>query len=237
MSSTNAPTHDDPAASTELNPHQALLADAAAAVQADQAAREARRPQNVGQGTLSLVGDSLGGVAVGAAAVVMGPVQGYKVSGPKGILGGALSGLAVGVAATTLGVGSGIAKFAQGTGKTLESLQGSSLPEKLLVMEGEGGTDRYKKERTRLYGELLADGAAGAAGGVGVLQPPVENELYDVLEVGVDASPGQIRKAYYRMAQRYHPDKHPDDKNATAKFQKISEAYQYVDHVFQTFYC
>lgn len=215
---------DDPSTSTDLNPHRELLAEAAAALREESDRREARRPKNVGQGTLGLVGDSLGGMAMGAAALVMGPVQGYKTAGPKGILGGALGGLAMGVAATTVGVGSGIAKFAQGTERTLDSFNGNQLPPRLVVKDGEGDEDRFKRERLELYEDLMKEANAGTAGAS--LQPPVEMELYKVLDVDPDATSAQIRKAYYRMAQKYHPDKHPDDPSATEKFQKISEAYQ-----------
>lgn len=157
----------------------------------------------------------------------MGPVQGYKASGAKGLLGGALGGLAAGVAATTIGIGSGIAKFAHGSGKTMERFGASSIPDKLKVADGVEKGTRYEEQRKAVYGELLTpDGQSAPGGAAGVLAKPVENELYDVLGVGADASAADIRKAYYRMAQKYHPDKHPDDQDATAKFQKISEAYQ-----------
>lgn len=216
------PTREDP---PEPNPQKELLAEAAEAIRLDEKAREERRPKNVRQGTVGLVGDSLGGVALGAAAVVMGPVQGYKQSGPKGIIGGTLGGLAMGVASAAVGVGSGIGKFAHGTSRSLSGLQSSGLPAKLVVKENED-PGAYREEKKLLYGELFSEFQSANPGGVGAMQPPVENELYEVLGVPVDANPGQIRKAYYKLAQRYHPDKHPDDKDATAKFQKISEAYQ-----------
>lgn len=220
-------TEEDP--HSDVNPQKALLEEAAAAVRADQEARESRRPKNVGQGAVGLVGDSLGGVAMGAAAIALGPVQGYKQAGPKGILGGALGGLAVGVATTTYGIGSGIEKFMTGTGRTIANFQKGELPKKLKVKDGAGDLQEYGREKEAVFGNLLKDGE-GLEGAAGGLQPPVENELYQVLGVDVDANQSQIRKAYYKMAQRFHPDKHPDDPEATEKFQKISEAYQYVLH-------
>eukprot|EP01068_Selenidium_serpulae_P015264 Selendium_serpulae@DN6193_c0_g1_i1.p1 len=50
--------------------------------------------------------------------------------------------------------------------------------------------------------------------------------FYDSLEVAPDASSNDIRKAYYKLARTCHPDKCPDDPEATEKFQKLGAAYQ-----------
>ncbi|CDF40775.1 unnamed protein product [Chondrus crispus] len=53
-----------------------------------------------------------------------------------------------------------------------------------------------------------------------------ETSLYDVLGVKPDATDSAIKKAYYLQAKNCHPDRHPDDPQATEKFQKLGEAYQ-----------
>lgn len=51
-------------------------------------------------------------------------------------------------------------------------------------------------------------------------------DLYTVLGVSKTASEDEIKKAYRKMAKQYHPDLHPGDKEAEAKFKEINEAYE-----------
>jgi len=50
-------------------------------------------------------------------------------------------------------------------------------------------------------------------------------DLYEVLEVERQASPSDLKKAYYRLAKKYHPDLNPGDKEAEEKFKEASNAY------------
>lgn len=50
-------------------------------------------------------------------------------------------------------------------------------------------------------------------------------DLYETLGVSRDASADELKKAYRKLAVKYHPDKNPDDKAAEAKFKEISSAY------------
>jgi curved DNA-binding protein len=52
-----------------------------------------------------------------------------------------------------------------------------------------------------------------------------KRDYYDVLGVKRDASEGQIKSAYRKLAKRYHPDRNKNDKTAEAKFKEIQQAY------------
>ena len=52
-----------------------------------------------------------------------------------------------------------------------------------------------------------------------------DSDYYEILGVGKTASDDEIKKAYRKLAMKYHPDHTKGDKNAEEKFKKISEAY------------
>ncbi len=52
-----------------------------------------------------------------------------------------------------------------------------------------------------------------------------KRDYYEVLGVGKDASADEIKKAYRKLAVKYHPDKNPGDKEAEEKFKEAAEAY------------
>ncbi|MDR1529703.1 MAG: molecular chaperone DnaJ [Burkholderiales bacterium] len=53
-----------------------------------------------------------------------------------------------------------------------------------------------------------------------------KKDYYEVLGIGRDASENDIKKAYRKLAMKYHPDRNPNDKTAEEKFKDVKEAYE-----------
>ncbi|CEL02624.1 hypothetical protein ASPCAL03791 [Aspergillus calidoustus] len=52
-----------------------------------------------------------------------------------------------------------------------------------------------------------------------------EPTYYEILDVPVTATPSEIKKKFYSLSLRHHPDRNPDDPTASSRFAKISSAY------------
>ncbi|TCD67705.1 hypothetical protein EIP91_012001 [Steccherinum ochraceum] len=61
---------------------------------------------------------------------------------------------------------------------------------------------------------------------IGTDEKPLETGYYDLLGVATDATTDEIKKAYRRLAIKFHPDKNRDDPNAEERFKDIAVAYQ-----------
>src|SRR6056297_823779 len=53
-----------------------------------------------------------------------------------------------------------------------------------------------------------------------------KRDYYEVLGISKDASKDEIKKAYRKMAIKYHPDKNPGDTEAETKFKEAAEAFE-----------
>ena len=53
-----------------------------------------------------------------------------------------------------------------------------------------------------------------------------KRDYYEVLSISKGASADEIKKAYRKLALKFHPDKNPDNKEAEEKFKEVQKAYE-----------
>jgi len=216
--------------------------------------RQDARPKNIATGTLQGGGAAIGGIVVGAGAVVLVPVvgtglgaaKGHSLSSNKagqvvgavggavgGLVAGAIGGVVVGAGAVVGGVGTGAFKVGEGTAnmfRTTKNKNKESDDDGVEMRVNEMERVEYEAMRDEMYAQILGYSTPGEQHAgmqkVAAAAVVVDTELYDTLGVAPDADPVAIRKAYYQRAAATHPDKNPHDKSAHARFQKIGEAYQ-----------
>eukprot|EP00535_Pseudo-nitzschia_heimii_P002797 CAMPEP_0197184684 /NCGR_PEP_ID=MMETSP1423-20130617/10317_1 /TAXON_ID=476441 /ORGANISM="Pseudo-nitzschia heimii, Strain UNC1101" /LENGTH=545 /DNA_ID=CAMNT_0042635561 /DNA_START=29 /DNA_END=1666 /DNA_ORIENTATION=+ len=196
-----------------------------------------KKPKNLQQGFMlgatKVLDGAIGGLGVAVAAPVMGAKLGAEkngfVGGTVGLLGGAAVGV-IGAAGCLVG---GAVKGAVDIKRGVEAVPASiSAPRK--------GKWWNETTSTWVYTDItkidVPENDDDILGGI-------ENDLdatttnatsgevmdtyyYDTLEVDPAADPSKIKRQYYLMARKYHPDKNPGDAAAAEKFKAVAEAYQ-----------
>jgi len=201
-------------------------------------------PRHVGEGAWRGIKSIGTGVLAGATTLVAAPVMGAREEGAKGFAKGLGVGLLGAIVLPVTGAAVGIKETVHGAINTPEAVKAHSEDKEWdadtktyidynLVAESDAVLSvdieaRFKN--LNIEGGEAADGgsgvAGGGAGGSGAGKSVKDTEFYDLLGVAPDASAGQIKKAYYKLALKLHPDKNPNDPEAAEKFQKVGSAYQ-----------
>lgn len=196
-----------------------------------------RRPRDLTAGTSSALKSVTKGILAGAAGLVAAPWVGAQNDGAMGFLTGLGVGLVGAVALPIAGAAVGAAQIARGVYNSGEAASEAGQGKVWCEARREWHFYSLKEEARRVLSEpegaaTEAGGgsgprAAGGTGGAGGRGARVaETDLYDVLRVPPDAPAPAIKKAYYTLARRLHPDKNPGDPEANAAFQAVGEAYQ-----------
>jgi len=205
-----------------------------------------RKPKDLGAGLSSAGQSAVKGVLIGAAALVSAPIVGARAEGARGFAKGLGLGLASAVVLPVVGGAVAATQVVRGAMNTPEAVASASAGKRFDSqtrewvaedLEADGawlGTTTDEAIFARAEARAGARGAKAGIGGLldeasrvsGERGRPVETEYYDCLEVAPSATSGEIRRQYYVLARKCHPDKNLNDPDAKAKFQKIGEAYQ-----------
>lgn len=205
---------------------------------------DSSRPKHAGQGLTSGLGNIVGG-AVGACGIIVlaptiGAAAGAKnagvIGGAIGLVGGALVGVVGGAAMAIGGVAQGATQIVRGVintpsamieprkGKWWNENEGKWIETNL--EEDAKALESVPKDDKDIIGEALDDAEKAAEDGTGEVKEVKDPFYYEVLGVDSNAEPSKIKRQYYVLARKYHPDKNPDDKEAGDKFKDCAEAYQ-----------
>lgn len=170
-----------------------------------------------------------GGAAAGVVTLFAAPVAGAIKDGPMGAATGLAAGAVGLVGLTAVGIGVGCRQVVVGTVNTPATIAAlvtdDDLHGKTTIDLSEVSADLTEEEKKYRHVRSTVSRVAAAPADTAEYEPTKEvadTKLYDALGVVPDASPSQLKKAYYKLARQHHPDKGGDAK----AFQEIGDAYQ-----------
>lgn len=182
-----------------------------------------RKPKDAKAGLSSGLKSAAKGILGGAVGLVAAPIVGASKEGVVGFAKGVVTGVATAVVLPVTGVGVGLVQLGRGVVNTpaaiMESSKGKVWDEDQRCWVDQPGTalaivDENVRNQQEQMNRALRGGAVD------------EQDYYELLEVPRTATADQIKKQYYILARKYHPDKNPNDPEAHTRFQKLGEAYQ-----------
>lgn len=187
------------------------------------------RPRDVLDGVSSGLKVAGAGVVAGTAALIAAPVIAAKEDGVTGFFKGLATGVCGAIGLTLGGAVAGATQVARGIYNTPEALQMAATSRKRWdpdlglwvddfcnLREDWAKAEAMENESSD---DELGDDARPA-------RKVADTSFYDILEVKPNATPSEIKKNYYKVALKLHPDKNQNDPEASRKFQKLAQAYQ-----------
>ncbi|CAJ1385262.1 unnamed protein product [Effrenium voratum] len=189
-----------------------------------------RKPRDAVAGTASGLKTMARGVGVGLASLVTLPAIGAKTGGIKGFAKGCGTGLATCVGSTVAGTLVGSGQIVRGVVNTPGAIFRTARGEVWNPEKRRWEKDWYSlpDEAAEVLGNSEASEEATSSGSrpSRPARKVAHRELYDLLGVAPEASEAEIRKAFYKKSLALHPDKNPDNPEATKQFQAVSDAYR-----------
>lgn len=202
-----------------------------------------KKPKNLQQGLMNGVSNVVAGAVGGLGVAVIAPTVGYAAGSKKGGIGGGILGATAGAAVGVLGAAGfivggavvGVVNVARGVAAVPQSISAPRKGKWWNEATSEWVSTDLKDIQVPdndndLLGGIEKDldsstntNTPSSVGGQVVVK---DMYYYNALEVESNADGSKIKRQYYLMARKYHPDKNPDDPAATEKFKLAAEAYQ-----------
>lgn len=183
------------------------------------------KPRDAIDGTLRGVGNLIRGSLAGLAGGIATPFVGAQQGGVMGFVLGSIGGVMIGAGMGAAGAVTAVQQSLWGVYNTIDALKESRQGK---VWDSEAGRwvqYNLDDEIVRINQQYEAQQKQPRQKSSSSSAKVKDRRYYDLLGVDTNASPSQIKRAYYKAAKVLHPDKNPDA-NSAERFREISVAYQ-----------